>query len=255
VRARARRRTRAATSTGVVSGSSARRFAARSRRHRAGRLLLAVGAVVAAAAVGAGLWAIGWSDLLVLEDVRVEGAPEPLAVDVATAAAAPVGTPLARVDTGAMAGRVALVPAVAEVDVDRVWPSTLVVRVAPRVPLASLSTADGDRAVDRTGTVFPPVQPVDGLPRLEAPEDGGASPARAAAVGVLSALPAELAARVATVRATSDVDVELVLDDGSSVRWGGPGRTDRKAEVLTALLAQQASAYDVSAPERPTVRP
>lgn len=250
-----RRNRRSRPRTGVVSGSSARRFAARNRRRRAGRLLLWTGAVLAVAALGGAVWAVGWSDLAVVEDVRVEGAPDGLAAEIRTAAGAPIGTPLARVDTGAMAERVAAVPAVAGVDVDRAWPSTLVVRVSPREPLALLRTADGDRAVDRTGAVFVPVEPVEGLPRLEAPGEDEAATARGAAVGVLSGLPAELAARVAAVRATTDADVELVLDDGSSVRWGAPDRTARKAEVLAALLTQQAAAYDVSAPERPTVRP
>jgi cell division protein FtsQ len=214
-----------------------------------------VGAVVAVAALGGAVWVLGWSDLVVVEDVRVEGAPGSLAAEVRTAAGAPIGTPLARVDTAGMADRVAAIPAVARVDVDRSWPSALVVRVSPREPLALLRTADGDRAVDRTGVVFVPVEPVEGLPRLEAPEEEEAASARGAAVGVLSGLPRQLAARVAAVRATTDADVELVLDDGSSVRWGAPDRTARKAEVLAALLTQQAAAYDVSAPERPTVRP
>jgi cell division protein FtsQ len=254
VTVRRRRSGRSRARTGVVSGSSARRFAARTRRRRAGRVLVWAGAVLGIAALGAAVWVVGWSDLIVVEDVRVEGAPESLAAEVRTAAGAPIGTPLARVDTGGMADRVAAVPAVSRVDVDRAWPSALVVRVSPREPLALLRTADGDRAVDRTGAVFEPVVPVEGLPRLEAPGEEAAG-ARSAAVGVLSSLPPELAARVAAVRATTDVDVELVLDDGSSVRWGAPDRSDRKAEVLAALLTQQAAAYDVSAPERPTVRP
>ena len=255
MRVRRRRNGRARARTGVVSGSSARRFAARTRRRRTGRVLLWAGAVLGVAVLGAAVWVVGWSDLIVVEDVRVEGAPESLAAEVRTAAGTPIGTPLARVDTGGMADRVAAVPAVSLVDVDRAWPSTLVVRVSPREPLALLRTADGDRAVDRTGAVFVPVEPVEGLPRLEAPGEEEAAGARSAAVGVLSGLPPELAARVAAVRATTDVDVELVLDDGSSVRWGAPDRTERKAQVLAALLTQQAAAYDVSAPERPTVRP
>ncbi|HSK27113.1 MAG TPA: cell division protein FtsQ/DivIB [Jiangellales bacterium] len=238
-----------------MSGTSARRFAARTRRRRFGRAGVVLAAVAVAAVVAAAAWVVGWSQLLVLEQVRVSGVEDPVATEVSVAAAAPLGTPLARVDTAAVGDRVAGLPYVADVDVARSWPSTLVVQVTARAPVARFATAAGEQAVDASGAVFSPITPVDGLPSLEAPDGADAVGVRAAAVGVLAGLPADLAARVTAARATTDADVELVIDDGSTVRWGSPDRTERKAEVLVALLAQQASAYDVSAPERPTIRP
>ena len=37
--------------------------------------------------------------------------------------------------------------------------------------------------------------------------------------------------------------------------WGSEEDSDRKAEVLAVLLATPATDYDVSVPDRPTVRP
>jgi cell division protein FtsQ len=51
------------------------------------------------------------------------------------------------------------------------------------------------------------------------------------------------------------VQVRLVLRDGRPVEWGSAERSSRKASVLAVLLDTPASAYDVSVPDRPSLRP
>ncbi len=229
----------------------ARRRARRTKRLRQGGLAALLVVLVAGAA-----WLVGYSDVLALRTVVAEGADDAVSAAVLEAAAAPVGVPLARVDTADVAERAEQVPEVASVEVSRAWPRTLRLAVTPRVAVALLQTPDGWRYVDGSGGVFgAPVGPVDSLPSIVAPCSRAGDRAWVAAVEVSASLPAPLAASVARVEAGSAVDVRLVLRDGRPVTWGSAEDSPRKAEVLGVLLATPASAYDVSVPDRPTVRP
>ena len=49
-------------------------------------------------------------------------------------------------------------------------------------------------------------------------------------------------------------DVRLLAELGL-VAWGSEDQSERKAQVLTVLLDTPATQYDVSVPDRPTLRP
>ncbi|MDQ6650765.1 MAG: FtsQ-type POTRA domain-containing protein [Actinomycetota bacterium] len=242
-------------STPTVAG--ARRFAARVRRRRwesvRPRLLAAVGVGIAVL-VG---WAVLFSPLLAVRDVRVVGAAgsAPRSADVAVeqvraAAVVPLGTPLARLDGAAIRRRAAALPAVGAVRVDRRWPATVTLHVHERVPVAVTRHGSQLLQVDAAGVPFAPV-PNQGAPdavELVVAAAGPTDPATRAALAVLSALPAELRADVRTVSASSAVSVSLGLRSGATVVWGEPMDSGRKAAVLAALLHRPAKVYDVSAP-------
>jgi cell division protein FtsQ len=66
---------------------------------------------------------------------------------------------------------------------------------------------------------------------------------------------------VTGVAARTADDVSLTLTDGRTVLWGSAARTDRKAEVLDALLEQMdsgalepADTLDVSTPDSVVLR-
>jgi cell division protein FtsQ len=228
----------------------------RTRRRRLRGILHGLAAVLAVAAVGGAVWLVGWSDATKLETIRVEGADGPLVDQVLAAAAAPVGSPLLRVDTTALAKRVGELPEISSVSVERSWPQTIVVTVTPRTAGAAID-ADGTWwLVDESGVLFgrSNAQPAD-LPVLDAPVADGDEATRAAGVAVLSSLPAALNELVATVSAQSEADVRLGLTSGATVLWGDASMGDRKADVLLALLREGATTYDVSAPERPAITP
>ena len=67
----------------------------------------------------------------------------------------PPGTPLARVDTDAVAARVGALPPVASVEVSRSWPGTLVIDVTERSPVAAVATPTGFVLLDAAGVVVP----------------------------------------------------------------------------------------------------
>lgn len=230
----------------------------RRRRRATWRTRLVRGGVAmsVAAVLGLGAWVVGYSDLLTAQQVRVDGVPAPLAEQVVEAASVPLGRPLARIDTDAVAERVQTLPAVAAASASRSWPSTVVLTVTPRVPVASLFSDGGWYSVDAEGVLFDPGDaPAADLPVLAAPDTEVGLDARAAGVSVAQALPSEVRGQVARIEAPSPVEVRLVLRDDRVVVWGSADDAARKAEVLDVLLQTPATQYDVSVPDRPTLRP
>lgn len=238
----------------TVSTSSAHRFAERVRARRWSRIKVVLVALLVVAVVLAAGWAVLFSQLLAVRSVRVVGVGRLSSAQVEAAAAVPVGEPLARVDTGAVARRVGALPAVRSVTVARRWPRTLTISVRERVPAAVAARGTSYVLVDRTGVSFDtvPVRP-PGLALVDVPAGLGRAGLRAA-LDVLAATPAALRAQVVVVQAGADEQVTLQLTRGRTVVWGSPDGSRRKAVVLDALLARRARVYDVSAPDAPTTR-
>ena len=108
------------------------------------RLLAVAGLVVLVVLV----WLVGFSSVLATRSVTVTGLGDPGEQEVVVAAAAvPIGTPLARVDTGGAVDRVAKIPTVASVSVSRSWPSTVVVSVQRKVPVLAVKNPQGQLQV------------------------------------------------------------------------------------------------------------
>jgi hypothetical protein len=76
---------------------------------------------------------------------------------------------------------------------------------------------------------------------------------------VLQALPPALSQRLLTIGADSPDGIWLrlrdsKLKDGSRVEWGSSAQTPQKVRVLTALLHEHATSYDVRSPNTPALR-
>ena len=235
-----------------MAADLSRRFAIRSwtRRLPGWRLLLSI--LVAAALSAAAVWALFFSTLLSVTDIRVDGAARLTPAQLEQAAAVPMGEPLARLDLDGIAARVAAIPAVRTVSVARHWPHTLAIRVTERVPLALVGAPHGRRGVDASGTTFRLARGEhQRLPRLIV--DRNAAPGLLSeAARVIAALPTKLADRVEKVRAATPDSITLYLRGGEEVRWGSAARSAEKARVLAVLLRQPAAVYDVSVPHQPT---
>lgn len=196
--------------------------------------------------------------LLDVGRVTVTGAVAVPQADVLGVAGVPDAVPLARIDTQAVADRVAALPAIASVTVSRSWPHTVVISVVERVPVATLTTATGVELVDRGGAVFPGVAP-PGLPALTLASAGPGDPVTRAALSALAALPAAVGAQVDTFGARlsdpgAPAEVTFALTGGRQVVWGSTERATEKAAVLVPLLTQKGHVFDVSSPDLPTVR-
>lgn len=210
---------------------------------------------------GAGLlalvaWVVGWSPLLGVDDVEVSGVTGAEQRAVAELVQVPVGTPLARVDTDAVAGRVRTRITVAEVSVRRSWPGTLSVDVVPRTAALVVKNPQGRlEVVDPEGVSFAVVRTAPkGVPVVTATGSKGMTPeALQSSLALLEALPADLAAKVTSLKVSSADLVTFTLGSRTVV-WGSGEASERKVEILRALLRTKAKVIDVSAPDTPVTR-
>jgi cell division protein FtsQ len=208
--------------------------------------LLAAGLVL----LGAAAWTVYGTSVLGVRRIAVNGAAVVDAAQVRDAAAVPLGTPLARVDTRAVADRVAALPPVASVEVSRSWPGTLVIDVTERVAVAAVATPSGFVLLDTAGVAFRIVGVAPaGVAALKVAAPGPADASTLAALRVLAALTPQLMSQLTAISAPSPTAIRLELAGGRVVIWGGADQSDMKARVATALLSRPGKTIDVSAPE------
>jgi cell division protein FtsQ len=236
--------------------SSRARFAARAARVRRGRWLLAAGLAGVLALLGGGVWLVQLSPVLAARTVKVEGVPPGAVKDLTVRAAVPMGTPLARVDTAAIARRVIAIPTLAEVTVSCSWPSTIVISATPRVPVLAVQNLQGQvQVVDAHGVAYAAVSaPPEGVPLIDTVEDPPSQDSLRAGITVLQALSSGQRARVSKVT-VSGANLVTIKLGAATVVWGGASEPELKVKVMTALLAATgAQTIDVSAPRTPVTR-
>ena len=236
--------------------SSVRRFMARARQRRlraampwavAGGVLLVLGLLS---------WVVYGTALLGVRDVRVVGAQLLSPSQVEQAVAVPVDKPLATVDLDAVRARVRTLPAVERVVVRRSWPSTLVVEVVERTPVAAVPAASGQFAlIDTAGVPYRTVASRPGeLPLIRVATPGPADPNTRSALTVLGSLSAELREQLVSVSVAAPAQITVQLRKNRTVVWGDDTQSDTKSQVATVLLRRAGSEIDVSAPSVVTIR-
>jgi cell division protein FtsQ len=213
-------------------------------------------AIGGALVVLAGLivWLFYYSSAFAVSGVRVSGADTVPVATIEQEAAAPIGTPLAKVDLRSIADRVRTIPSVADAQVTRAWPSKVVIVVTERVPVVVVTDGSRFELVDATGEAFKtvPDRPA-GLPEAKITGTRRDVTIRSV-VTVSAALPDTLRAQVGTISAASPDSITLNLSSGVRVVWGSSDDSERKAEVLSVLMKRKASVYDVSAPDLPVTK-
>ncbi|MEU4197536.1 FtsQ-type POTRA domain-containing protein [Kribbella sp. NPDC026611] len=210
-----------------------------------GGLVLLAGVVV---------WLFYFSSVFAVSGVRVSGADTVPVATIEQTAAAPMGTPLAKVDLRSIADRVRTLPAVADAQVTRSWPNKVTIVVTERVPVVVVTDGSRYELVDATGTSFKtvPNHPA-GLP--EAKVTGVRRDVTIhSVVTVSAALPDTLRAQVSSISAASPDSITLNLGSGVKVVWGSSDDSARKAGVLSVLMKRSAQVYDVSAPDLPVTK-
>lgn len=236
--------------------SSRGRFAARAARVRRRPWLLVAWLAGALALLMGGVWLVELSPVLVARSVRVEGVSPAIAATISSRAAVPIGTPLARVDTAAIADRVLAAGTLAEVTVSRSWPSTIVITASPRVPVLAVKNPQGQlQVVDAQGVAYATVSaPPKGVPLINSEENPPSKDSMRAGITVLQALSTDQRRRVTNVTVSGANMVTLRLG-AVTVVWGGASEPELKVKVMTALLRQnRTGTIDVSAPRTPVTR-
>lgn len=212
-------------------------------------LFAAVGVVLLAVA---GVWLVAFSPVLGVRTVRVVGAHFLSAAQVRAAADVVHGTPLVRLDTGAVARRVDALPEVASARVSTSFPGTVVVTVTERQPVGVVARSGRFVLVDRTGRLYRTVadRPAR-LPEFVVPGSGAA--ARAVAT-VAAALPTRLRPAVRSIQALDAGSITVVLTHGRIVQWGSAARSADKARIVQVLMHRADRQLDVSDPDHPFTR-
>lgn len=217
--------------------------------------LVGIAAVLLALAAGA-IYLVYYSPVLAVREVSVTGLADPGEQQAATeAAAVPAGTPLARLDTGAIVDRVSQIPTVASVSVVRSWPSTVVVEVQRKVAVLGVKNATGQlEVVDGSGVAFEQVTTLPaGVAQVNATTAAPDPAGIRAAISVLQVLPADLRATVSAITVSSG-DLVTFSIGKTSVVWGGVADGPKKLAILKVLLGTGPAVVDVSAPDTPVTR-
>ena len=143
----------------------------------------------------------------------------------------------------------------------RDWPGTVHVVVTERRAVAVVEEAGDYQGLDAEGVLFrsygsaPPALPLvrsDDLAAAVVRRRGVRADALQEVALVVESLPRAVAGKVDHVELASLDSIELVLADGSLVRWGSADDSGLKADVLVTLMSVPASTYDVSVPGLPT---
>jgi cell division protein FtsQ len=236
-------------------------------------VLLAVAAVAAAR-----------SPLFAITEIRIVGASGERAAQLRDFMPITVGENLLAADLAQVERRLAQVAWVRAVDVVRIPPSTVDVRVQVRQPIANVRLADALWAVDADGVVLGPGAQ-KGLVEIDAPNSVlpgvGTRVSDAAvrnALAVHAALPPHRRHAVDRYDAPSERGLRLRLrvdptvfgphPEGSEgdrtgvwIRFGSVDRSEQKTRVLDALLEEVRKAgvpiaeIDVRAPDNPVLVP
>lgn len=190
------------------------------------------------------------------DEIVVKGAAHLSPEEVTSLAGIEPGTNVVYLDAHEVARSLEADPWIERATVSRDLPSTIVVSIVERIPVAR--TAAEVLAAD--GTVLPGADGTD-LPTIRAVV-GEVSPAqRGAAAAAAGALARAVRSRVDDVLVEPDGDLVLLLDDGVTVVYGESRQHPAKAEALRALLrwvdatGVEIETADVSVPSAPTARP
>jgi cell division protein FtsQ len=203
-------------------------------------------------------WLLFGSTALAVHRIEVHGVRRVSAADVRAQLATEVGRSMALVSPQDVAERVSRLPLVKAVTVVRTWPTTLVVTVTEREPIAAVPAVGGrvalvdpDGVVVDTAAAAPP-----GMPLLQVDVARNGAEVLRAARAVYDALPASLRSGVHQIKASTPDAISFLLPDGSTVIWGSAQDGARKADALLVVHPKplpHPAVIDVSSPDTPAV--
>lgn len=195
---------------------------------------------------------VWFSSVFDVRTVKVLGNSMVPVSQIRAAAGITMGQPVARVDVEKSADRIRMIREVADVDVRRGLPHTIVIDVRERTPIAATTANNGGWwLVDGEGVMF---RNVAKLPERMTVVQAYSELYRGIGARMAAGMPDWLRERVASVSVLAESDIRLQMKNGKIVRWGGEEKAERKAEVLYVLLKIKAKQYDVSAPNAPATK-
>jgi len=219
------------------------------KRHIRRRIIFAV---LVISAITSTLLYIGWySNLLIVKNIEIRGANEVPVQLISETAQVSLNTQLLRVPTTTVVERLKTITQIGRAEVRRGWPSTLVIEISERTPIALTDIPEGRFLVDETGFPYLPAPAEANLPLVSGPDDAS----RASSVLVWQSFPDWLKAEVVITNTDNPNSIWFTLTSGRKVIWGDLTKAEEKSAVLKVLRRMAGSIYDVSTPEVPVVKP
>ena len=242
------------------------------RRHRPGGHDAAIPwrtrffALAGVAVIAGVAWLLLGDRVFVVRSVTVTGTHLVSTSQVIAAADVPLGTPLSRVNAGAVTRRVETIRQVASATVTVDWPDHVAIAVTERVPVMAVRMADGGYdLVDPSGVI---VLPGDGQARRAAAVHHVAVGRRAARATpgsppsrpcwrswrprwratVSSVSVAQVPTGSGGGSVTESQQVTLSMKGGKTIVWGDPSNAAAKNRELEILLRNGVNYVNVSAP-------
>jgi len=192
-----------------------------------------------------------YSNLLVVKSIEVRGNKLISSEQIMETSQISLNSPLIKLPISDITQRILEISQIGSVEVRQGWPSNVVIQINERIPLATTNTSEGEFLVDVTGKPYLYKSPEDSYPFITGPDDQS----RAFAIAVWQTFPDWLKAEVTSTNADNTSSIWLMLNNGRKVLWGSINQANDKAAVLKVLRRMAGSAYDVSIPETPVVRP
>lgn len=174
------------------------------------------------------------------------------------------GTPLPQVGSGQAMDLLEDEPAVESVVTHAEPPHTVSIEISEYEPVALAPQKGSDETTykvfsaegETLATVSESKAEELELPSLSSSQDAEDEDLFTTITQVLGSLPDDISQQVDSATGDSVDSIELSLDDGKTVVWGNAQYSERKAEVLLALLDNQEKVdeIDVSTPNQPVTR-
>lgn len=156
------------------------------------------------------------------------------------------GVNIFKLDLAATAANLKTIPMVKEVQVTRSLPSTVVITVRERTPLALLPTGEGFIEVDEEGVYLQKASAgVPGLPVITGIQGDIPAPGQVIraerlgdALAVIRGLPGEVVANLSEVHVAGDGQVRIYTIEGIQCRFGLPTEIQEKGAVFSQILLE-----------------
>ena len=208
--------------------------------------------ILLSAAITSTVLYIGYySNLLIIKKIEVRGANQVPAQVITDTAQISLNTQLLRVPTSIVVERLTTISQIGRAEVRRGWPSTLVIEVTERIPLALADTPAGRFLVDASGIAYLPAPGDANFPLISGPDDAS----RSVSILAWQSFPDWLKAEVVITNTDNPNSIWFTLTSGRKVIWGDLTKAEEKSAVLKVLRRMAGSIYDVSTPEVPVVKP
>ncbi|CAB4865048.1 unannotated protein [freshwater metagenome] len=203
----------------------------------------------------------GWSDIFVVKEVSITGAPTAQSTKAITdSLSIKPGIKMARVETRSLSRRLESFTWIESVNISRNWLNRKVsIEISPRTPIALFNPATSpETSIDADGNVFRlPGGTSNSLPKVEA----NSAKSGVEAIALFTALPQTFRSNISlmSVRSTGAFSISYRYKSRPiAISWGDGGNAALKVDVVEALLALPENAkvrsIDVSAPHAPIVR-